>query len=109
MIGSINMKYGWNKVNPPTAVCFTTCDKTDSKCQCHPETGDPKLIDMNEWITTSDGIPIAYDEVGAGDPAIIFIHGAYGKREDRLPREFTSLPVTGASRSTCAATATATS
>ncbi|MCY3562868.1 MAG: alpha/beta hydrolase [Acidimicrobiia bacterium] len=35
---------------------------------------------MTQWITTSDGVRIAYHEVGAGDPAIIFIHGAYGKR-----------------------------
>ena len=35
---------------------------------------------MTAWITTSDGVRIAYHEVGAGDPAIIFIHGAYGKR-----------------------------
>ena len=35
---------------------------------------------MTEWITTSDGIRIAYHEVGAGDPAIIFIHGAYSNR-----------------------------
>ena len=35
---------------------------------------------MTEWITTSDGIRIAYHQVGAGDPAIIFIHGAYSNR-----------------------------
>ena len=35
---------------------------------------------MTEWITTSDGVRIAYHEVGAGDPAIIFIHGAYSNR-----------------------------
>ncbi len=35
---------------------------------------------MTEWITASDGVRIAYHEVGAGDPAIILIHGAYGKR-----------------------------
>ncbi|MCE2526006.1 MAG: alpha/beta hydrolase [Actinomycetia bacterium] len=35
---------------------------------------------MTEWITTSDGICIAYHQVGAGDPAIIFIHGAYSNR-----------------------------
>ena len=31
---------------------------------------------MTEWITTPDGIRIAYHQVGAGDPAIIFIHGS---------------------------------
>ena len=35
---------------------------------------------MTEWITTSDGTRIAYDEVGAGDPAIIFVHGGFGGR-----------------------------
>ena len=35
---------------------------------------------MTEWMTTSDGVRIAYHEVGAGDPAIIFIHGAYSNR-----------------------------
>ena len=35
---------------------------------------------MTEWITTSDGIRIAYHEVGAGDPAIVFVHGIYGNR-----------------------------
>ena len=35
---------------------------------------------MTEWITTSDGVRIAYHQVGAGDPAIIFIHGAYSNR-----------------------------
>ena len=42
--------------------------------------GDPKLSEMTKSITTSDGVRIAYHEVGAGDPAIIFIHGAYGKK-----------------------------
>ena len=31
-------------------------------------------------ITVSDGTRISYHEVGAGDPAIIFIHGAYSNR-----------------------------
>ena len=35
---------------------------------------------MTKWFTTSGGIRIAYHEVGAGDPAIIFIHGAYSNR-----------------------------
>ena len=35
---------------------------------------------MTEWITTSDGTRIAYDELGAGDPAIIFVHGGFGAR-----------------------------
>ena len=35
---------------------------------------------MTEWMTTSDGVRIAYHEVSAGDPAIIFIHGAYSNR-----------------------------
>ena len=35
---------------------------------------------MTEWITTPDGIRIAYHEVGAGDPAIVFIHGGFGNR-----------------------------
>ena len=36
---------------------------------------------MTEWITTSDGVRIAYHQVGAGDPAIVFIHGAYSNRQ----------------------------
>ena len=35
---------------------------------------------MTDWITTSDGTRIAYHEVGAGDPAIIFIHGGFGNK-----------------------------
>ena len=35
---------------------------------------------MTEWFTASDGVRIAYHQVGAGDPAIIFIHGAYSNR-----------------------------
>ena len=35
---------------------------------------------MTEWITTSDGVRIAYDEMGSGDPAIIFVHGGFGAR-----------------------------
>ena len=35
---------------------------------------------MTEWITTSDGVRIAYHELGAGDPAIILIHGGFGDR-----------------------------
>ena len=36
---------------------------------------------MTEWITTPDGVRIAYHELGAGDPAIILIHGGFGNRE----------------------------
>ncbi len=39
-----------------------------------------KLRLMTEWITTSDGVGIAYHQVGEGDPAIVFIHGAYSNR-----------------------------
>ncbi|MCY4369872.1 MAG: alpha/beta hydrolase [bacterium] len=35
---------------------------------------------MTDWFTTSGGVRIAYHEVGAGDPAIVFIHGAYSNR-----------------------------
>ena len=35
---------------------------------------------MTQFFTTSGGIRMAYHEVGAGDPAIIFIHGAYSNR-----------------------------
>ena len=35
---------------------------------------------MTEWITTSDGVRIAYHQIGAGDPAIVFVHGAYSNR-----------------------------
>ncbi len=35
---------------------------------------------MTEWITTPDGVRIAYHQVGAGDPPIVFIHGIYGNR-----------------------------
>ncbi len=35
---------------------------------------------MTEWITTSDDVRIAYHELGAGDPAIILIHGGFGDR-----------------------------
>ncbi len=36
---------------------------------------------MREWFTTSAGIRIAYHEVGVGDPAIVWIHGAYSNRQ----------------------------
>ncbi len=39
-----------------------------------------KLDAMSEQFTTSDGVRIAYHQVGSGDPAIIFIHGAYSNR-----------------------------
>ncbi len=35
---------------------------------------------MTESFITSDGVRIAYHQVGAGDPAILFIHGAYSNR-----------------------------
>ena len=35
---------------------------------------------MTQWITTPDGVRIAYHELGAGDPAIILIHGGFGDR-----------------------------
>ena len=35
---------------------------------------------MTSWITTPDGVQIAYHEVGSGDPPIVFIHGIYGNR-----------------------------
>ena len=35
---------------------------------------------MTSWITTPDRVRIAYHEVGAGDPAIVFVHGIYGNR-----------------------------
>ena len=35
---------------------------------------------MTEFFTTSDGVRIAYHQVGAGDPAIVFIHGGFGNR-----------------------------
>ena len=35
---------------------------------------------MTSWITTPDGVRIAYHEVGSGDPPIVFIHGIYGNR-----------------------------
>ena len=35
---------------------------------------------MTSWITTPDGVRIAYHEVGSGDPSIVFIHGIYGNR-----------------------------
>ncbi len=35
---------------------------------------------MTEYITTQDGVRIAYHRVGGGEPAIIFIHGGYGNR-----------------------------
>ena len=38
------------------------------------------LRPITEWLTTSDGVRVAYHQVGAGDPAIIFIHGAYSNR-----------------------------
>ena len=43
--------------------------------------GRAKLGDMTtQTITTPDGVRIAYHELGAGDPAIIFIHGGFGNR-----------------------------
>ena len=38
------------------------------------------LRSMTERFTTSDGVRIAYHQLGAGDPAIIFIHGGFGNR-----------------------------
>ena len=35
---------------------------------------------MTDWVTAPDGVRIAYHEAGAGDPAIVFIHGIYGNR-----------------------------
>ena len=35
---------------------------------------------MTEWITTSDGVRLAYHQVGADDPPIVFIHGGFGDR-----------------------------
>ena len=35
---------------------------------------------MTEHFTTSDGVRIAFHQVGAGDPAFVFIHGAYSNR-----------------------------
>ena len=35
---------------------------------------------MTQYIRTSDGTRIAYHEVGAGEPAIVFVHGIYGNR-----------------------------
>ena len=64
---------------------------------------------MTEWITTSDGVRLAYHHVGAGDPPIVFVHGIYGNREAPPSRRSTSHPITGAWLSTCAAMATATS
>ena len=36
---------------------------------------------MSSSFTTSDGVRIAYQEVGAGDPPIVFIHGIYGTHQ----------------------------
>ncbi len=38
------------------------------------------LTGMASSITTPDGVRIAYHEVGAGDPPIVFVHGIYGNR-----------------------------
>ena len=35
---------------------------------------------MTEFFTTSHGVRIAYHQLGAGDPAIVFIHGGFGNR-----------------------------
>ena len=35
---------------------------------------------MTSWITTPDGVRIAYHEVGSGDPPVVFVHGIYGNR-----------------------------
>ena len=46
---------------------------------------------MTQWITTPDGVRIAYHELGAGDPAIIFIHGGFGDRGGfRIQEEYFS-------------------
>ena len=36
---------------------------------------------MSPTFTTSDGVRIAYQEVGVGDPPIVFIHGIYGTHQ----------------------------
>ena len=38
------------------------------------------LANMTAWITTSDGVRIAYHEMGASDPPIVFVHGISGNR-----------------------------
>ncbi len=35
---------------------------------------------MAQVFVTSDGVRIAYHEVGAGDPPLVFVHGIYGNR-----------------------------
>ncbi|MDE0188865.1 MAG: alpha/beta hydrolase, partial [bacterium] len=35
---------------------------------------------MTEWFTTSDGVRLAYHQLGAGDPPVVFIHGGFGNR-----------------------------
>ncbi len=35
---------------------------------------------MTEWFTTSDGVRLAYHQMGDGDPPIVFIHGGFGNR-----------------------------
>ena len=35
---------------------------------------------MTEWITTADGVRLAYHQLGSGDPPIVFVHGIYGNR-----------------------------
>ena len=35
---------------------------------------------MTEWFTVSDGVRLAYHQVGSGDPPIVFIHGGFGNR-----------------------------
>ena len=35
---------------------------------------------MTEWFTTSDGVRLAYHQMGEGDPPIVFIHGGFGNR-----------------------------
>ena len=42
---------------------------------------------MTSWITTRDGIRIAYHQVGSGDPPILFVHGIYGNRGGSVNQE----------------------
>ena len=42
---------------------------------------------MSDFFSTSDGVRIAYHEVGSGDPPIVFIHGIYGSRQAFVNQE----------------------
>jgi len=41
---------------------------------------DPSLVPEPRRVVSGDGVEIAYDVTGAGEPALVFVHGWSGRR-----------------------------